>query len=48
MKHMQKKIHEALLDYGFRSEIDLREEKLGYKIREAQSLKNSLSACFRG
>lgn len=34
-----KKIHEALLDYGFRSEIDLREEKLGYKIREAQSLK---------
>ena len=33
------KLHEAFIDIGFRSSIDLREEKLGYKIREAQTQK---------
>ncbi len=31
-----KEIHELLLQLGLRSELDLRNEKLGYKIREAQ------------
>ncbi len=33
------KMHEWFVDEDFRSEIDLREEKLGYKIREAQTQK---------
>lgn len=33
------KIHETLKAEGFRVESDLREEKLGYKIREAQTMK---------
>lgn len=32
-------IHEALKAQGFRVESDLREEKLGYKIRETQTMK---------
>jgi len=32
-------IHESLKKAGFRVESDLREEKLGYKIREAQTMK---------
>ncbi len=32
-------LHEQFIDLGFRSSIDLREEKLGYKIREAQTQK---------
>lgn len=32
-------IHEALKAKGFRVESDLREEKLGYKIRETQTMK---------
>jgi threonyl-tRNA synthetase len=32
-------VHRELLDLGFRSEHDLRNEKLGYKIREAQTQK---------
>lgn len=32
-------IHETLLEWGYRSELDQRDEKLGYKIREAQTLK---------
>ncbi len=32
-------VHEALSASGFRVESDLREEKLGYKIREVQTLK---------
>ncbi len=32
-------VHEQLKKNGFRVESDLREEKLGYKIREAQTLK---------
>ena len=32
-------IHEALKQAGFRVESDLREEKLGYKIRETQTMK---------
>jgi len=32
-------VHEALKIMGFRVESDLREEKLGYKIREVQTLK---------
>lgn len=34
-----KEIHEKLLQAGIRSEIDLRNEKVGYKIREAQMQK---------
>lgn len=34
-----KNLNERLLNLGFRSELDLREEKLGYKIREAQTQK---------
>jgi threonyl-tRNA synthetase len=30
------KVHEQLLQTGIRSELDLRNEKLGYKIREAE------------
>lgn len=33
------KIHQALAQLGFRVETDMRPEKLGYKIREAQTLK---------
>ncbi len=32
-------LHEEFIEAGFRSSIDLREEKLGYKIREAQTQK---------
>jgi len=31
-----KKVHDHFLQAGFRSELDLRNEKLGYKIREAE------------
>lgn len=34
--HYAKRIHQTLLKEGFRSEIDLRNEKVGYKIREAE------------
>lgn len=34
-----KKVHEFLKYKGYRVESDLREEKLGYKIREAQTMK---------
>ncbi|AIO19614.1 Threonine--tRNA ligase 2 [Candidatus Izimaplasma bacterium HR1] len=34
-----KKLNENLLDHGVRSEMDIRDEKLGYKIREAQTRK---------
>ena len=33
------KLHELFIDEDFRSDIDVREEKLGYKIREAQTQK---------
>ena len=41
MHHMDYvvEVHEALKKAGFRVESDLREEKLGYKIREAQTMK---------
>ncbi len=32
-------LHERFIDRGLRSEVDLREEKLGYKIRDAQTQK---------
>ncbi|HHW79694.1 MAG TPA: threonine--tRNA ligase [Acholeplasmataceae bacterium] len=32
-------VNEKLLNLGFRSEVDLRDEKLGYKIRQAQTEK---------
>ncbi|MFK5882741.1 MAG: threonine--tRNA ligase [Candidatus Izemoplasma sp.] len=34
-----KKLNDLFIDYDLRSEMDLREEKLGYKIREAQTNK---------
>ena len=34
-----KQIHEKMIKRGLRSDVDLREEKLGYKIREAQTQK---------
>ena len=34
-----KKLNKKLVDQGIRSELDLRDEKLGYKIREAQTRK---------
>ena len=34
-----REIHEAMMRQGFRVEMDLRNEKLGYKIREAQTSK---------
>lgn len=34
-----KELNEMFLDAGFRSTLDMREEKLGYKIREAQTQK---------
>ena len=34
-----KKLNDLFIDHDLRSELDLREEKLGYKIREAQTLK---------
>lgn len=34
-----KKINDLFIDYDLRSELDMREEKLGYKIRDAQTLK---------
>ena len=34
-----KKLNNLFIDYDLRSELDLREEKLGYKIREAQTTK---------
>lgn len=34
-----KKMNDLFIDYDLRSELDLREEKLGYKIREAQTNK---------
>ena len=33
------KLNKNLLDHGIRSELDVRDEKLGYKIREAQTRK---------
>lgn len=41
MHHMDYviEVHEALKKAGFRVESDLREEKLGYKIRETQTMK---------
>ncbi len=33
------RLHQRLLDHDFRSEVDRREEKLGYRIREAQTQK---------
>jgi len=34
-----KKLNDLFIDYNLRSELDMREEKLGYKIRDAQTLK---------
>lgn len=34
-----RKLNKILLDHGVRSELDVRDEKLGYKIREAQTRK---------
>ena len=34
-----KKLNDMFIDYDLRSELDLREEKLGYKIRDAQTTK---------
>jgi len=34
-----KKLNDLFIDYDLRSELDMREEKLGYKIRDAQTLK---------
>ena len=34
-----KKINDLFIDYDLRSELDMREEKLGYKIRQAQTEK---------
>ena len=34
-----KKLNDLFIDHDLRSELDIREEKLGYKIREAQTLK---------
>jgi len=34
-----KKINDLFIDYNLRSELDMREEKLGYKIRAAQTEK---------
>ena len=34
-----KKVYDRLLDTGIRAELDIRNEKLGYKIREAQLMK---------
>ena len=36
---MQKEVREKLVAAGFRVDIDSREEKIGYKIREAQMQK---------
>jgi threonyl-tRNA synthetase len=33
------KLHELFIDEDFRSELDVRDEKLGYKIRDAQTNK---------
>jgi len=38
-KDYAKKLNDLFIDHDLRSELDLREEKLGYKIREAQTLK---------
>ncbi len=38
-KDYAKKLNDLFIDYDLRSELDLREEKLGYKIRDAQTLK---------
>ncbi len=35
-----KQVHESLLKSGIRSEIDFRNEKIGFKIREAELMKN--------
>lgn len=42
-----KQIEEQLTAAGLRVEMDDREEKLGYKIREAQMKKNPVYACYR-
>lgn len=34
-----KKLNDLFIDYDLRSELDMREEKLGFKIRDAQTLK---------
>jgi len=38
-KDYAKKLNDLFIDHDLRSELDLREEKLGYKIRDAQTLK---------
>jgi threonyl-tRNA synthetase len=38
-KAYAKKLNDLFIDHDLRSELDLREEKLGYKIRDAQTLK---------
>ncbi len=43
-----KEIEEKLRQEGIRVELDSRDEKLGYKIREAQTQKNSICSCIRG
>ena len=39
-------IYQLLLDEGFEVELDSRDEKLGYRIREAQNAKSKLYPCF--
>ena len=43
-----KKIKEQLEEVGLRVEIDDREEKIGYKIREATTRKSAIYANYRG
>ncbi len=38
-KEYAKKLNDLFIDHDLRSELDFREEKLGYKIRDAQTLK---------
>ncbi len=38
-KEYAEKLNDLFIDHDLRSELDLREEKLGYKIRDAQTLK---------
>ena len=40
-------IYQLLLDEDFEVELDSRDEKLGYRIREAQIAKSKLYPCFR-
>jgi len=41
------KVYRSLLEAGIRVEKDVRNEKLSYKIREAQLQKSALHACHR-